>query len=41
MSEANSIAWPFSFKRTLLIVAFDVAAIALVGTTIAFLWSLT
>lgn len=40
MSEANSIAWPFSFRRTLMIAALDVAVIALVGAMIAFSWSL-
>jgi len=39
MSKANSIAWPLSFRRTLLIAAFDVAVIALVGTMIAVGWS--
>jgi len=40
MSEANSVAWPFSFRRTLVIAVFDVAVIALAGATIAFSWPL-
>jgi hypothetical protein len=40
MSRANSIAWPFSFRRTLGIAAFDIAIIAAVGIAIFYSWSL-
>jgi hypothetical protein len=41
MSKTDSIAWPFSFTRTILIAALDVAVIAVVGIAIAYSWSLT
>lgn len=39
MSETDSIAWPFSVTRTLLIAAFDVAMISAAGIVIAYSWS--
>jgi len=39
MSNPNSIAWPFSVTRTLMIAAFDAAIIVLVGAIVVLAWS--
>ncbi len=40
MSSTERIAWPFSYTRTLLIVALDIAVLAAVGVVIACSWPL-
>jgi hypothetical protein len=40
MSSPNSIAWPFSVARTLMIAAFDAAIMVLAGAAIVLVWSL-
>ncbi|MEI9930360.1 MAG: hypothetical protein WDM89_07345 [Rhizomicrobium sp.] len=36
MSSTERIAWPFSFMRTLLIAAFDIAVLAAIAVVIAY-----